>query len=121
MSHVSNEKWGILNEQMRMLGIQESDINESFILGSGSGGQKINNTHSTVVLTYNSHTIRCKKSRNRDGNRYFARKKLCEIMANQLGFPTRDQAKIERKIKQKKRRGRKSTKKYSEDPQINHA
>ncbi len=113
MSHVTNEKWAILKENMAMLGIDEGEIKESFVLGSGSGGQKINNTHSTVVLSYKDHQVRCKKTRNRDGNRYFARKMLCEIISDQLGFPSKDQLKIQKSIKQKKRRKRKSSKKYS--------
>ena len=113
MSHITNQKWGALREQMAMLGINEGDIKESFILGSGSGGQKLNKTNSTVLLTYKDHQIRCKKSRTRDGNRYFARKSLCEIISQELGFPTKDKIKIDKAIKQKKRRKRKSTKKYS--------
>ena len=54
MSHISNEKWKLLNERMQMLGIKESELQESFIQGGGSGGQKINKTSSTVVLTYKS-------------------------------------------------------------------
>ncbi|MEK9726660.1 MAG: peptide chain release factor-like protein [Candidatus Margulisiibacteriota bacterium] len=113
MSHITNQKWSQLRENMAMLGIIEDEISESFILGSGSGGQKLNKTHSTVVLKYKSHQIRCKKSRSRDGNRYFARKMLCEIISNELGFPTRDQIKIQKAIKQKKRRKRKSEIKYT--------
>ena len=43
MSHISNEKWKLLNERMQMLGIKEAELQESFIQGGGSGGQKINN------------------------------------------------------------------------------
>lgn len=109
MTHVSSEKWAVLRERMAMLGILDKDIQESFILGGGSGGQKINNTHSTVQLTYRHHQIRCKKSRSRDGNRYEARKRLCEAVSQELQIPTRDQEKILKKIKQKKRRRRRST------------
>ena len=59
-----------------------------------AGGKKINKTSSTVVLNYKDHQVRCKKSRNRDGNRFFARRQLCEIVSQELGFPTRDQEKI---------------------------
>ena len=35
-------------------------------------------------------------------------KMLCEIISDQLGFPSRDQLKIQKSIKQKKRQKRKS-------------
>ena len=113
MSHITNEKWALLREKMSMLGIEEHDIQESFIQGGGSGGQKINKTSSTVVLKYKEHHVRCKKSRSRDGNRFFARRQLCEIIAQELGFPTRDQEKINKAMKQKQRRKRRSKQKYS--------
>ncbi|MGC6367324.1 MAG: peptide chain release factor family protein [Candidatus Marinamargulisbacteria bacterium] len=118
MSHISNEKWKLLNERMQMLGIKESELQESFIQGGGSGGQKINKTSSTVVLTYKSHQVRCKKSRNRDGNRYFARRQLCELIAEELGMPTRDQEKIHKAMKQKQRRKRKSKAKYQASEEL---
>ena len=114
MSHITNEKWSLLKEKMAMLGIEEQDIQESFIQGGGSGGQKINKTCSTVVLIYKAHQVRCKKSRSRDGNRFFARRQLCEIIAQELGFPTRDQEKINKAMKQKQRRKRRSKQKYHE-------
>ena len=60
MSHISNEKWSELKKRMQMLGINEGDIQESFILGSGSGGQKLNKTHCVVQLIYKTHQIRKK-------------------------------------------------------------
>jgi len=114
MSHITNEKWAVLKERMAMLGINEGEIKETFILASGAGGQKVNKTSSAVLLVYKDLQVRAKKSRNRDGNRYFARKQLCEIIADQLGFPTKDKIKIDKAIKQKKRRKRKAKVKYSD-------
>ena len=112
MAHVANEKWQEIKQRMRVLGISEADIDEQFVLGSGKGGQKINNSHVVVVLTYQDHQIRCQRSRSRDVNRYFARKWLCEKVSNALGIPTRDQIKIQKAIKQKNRRKKRSAKKY---------
>ena len=50
-----------LRERMAILGIIENDIDESFILGSGSGGQKLNKTNAVVQLKYNGFLIRSKK------------------------------------------------------------
>jgi peptide chain release factor len=41
-----------LEERMAGLGIREDDLEESFIRGTGAGGQKINKTSSTVVLRH---------------------------------------------------------------------
>lgn len=110
MTHIANEKWHRLHQRMDMLGIHQ--VTESFVLGGGSGGQKINNTHSTVVLQYNDYTVRCKKTRSQDANRYFARKRLCDLVSQALGIPGSDDDRIKRKLKQKKRRKKKSSKKY---------
>lgn len=113
MTHISNEKWKELRERMMILGISEDDIEESFVLGHGSGGQKINKTHSVVQLKYKEIMIRSKKSRSRDSNRFFARRELCNQVSAHLGIPTQDDMKIKKAIKQKKRRKSKSIKKYS--------
>ena len=115
MTHISNEKWNALRERMAILGIIENDIDESFILGSGSGGQKLNKTNAVVQLKYNGFLIRSKKSRNRDSNRFFARRELCDKVSASLGIPTKDDMKIKKAIKQKKRRKSKSRNKYSEN------
>ena len=52
MSFISNDKWKKLKKKMVDLNIVESDIDEKFVLGTGSGGQKINKTHATVQLRY---------------------------------------------------------------------
>ena len=113
MAHVSNEKWKELRIRMSGLGIFEDDIEESFILGGGPGGQKVNKTHAVVHLNYGGIIIRSKKSRSRDSNRFFARRELCDRVSEQLGIPTKDNEKILKSIKQKKRRKSKSKKKYS--------
>ena len=41
-----------LGKRMRKLGIREEDLEETFVRGTGAGGQKINKTSSTVVLVH---------------------------------------------------------------------
>tara|TARA_Y100001935_G_C17302076_1_gene509883 strand:- start:1352 stop:1699 length:348 start_codon:yes stop_codon:yes gene_type:complete len=115
MTHISNEKWKELRTRMMVLGILEDEIEELFILGSGSGGQKLNKTNSVVQLKYKDIMIRSKKSRSRDSNRFFARRELCNQVSEKLGIPTKDDMKIKKAIKQKKRRKSKSIKKYSDN------
>jgi len=66
--------------RMRRMGLYEKDLTENFILGSGSGGQKINKTHHCVQLLHHPSgiEIRCQSSRSRARNRLVARQRLCD-------------------------------------------
>lgn len=66
--------------RLATLGIEEDDLIEQFILGDGSGGQKINKTHSCVQLRHPGLgiDIRCQDSRSRSKNRITARELLAE-------------------------------------------
>ena len=77
---ISKDKWDKLAEWMAKLHINEADFIEKFILGSGSGGQKLHKTASTVYLKHLSSgvEVKCQESRSREDNRYFARERLCE-------------------------------------------
>jgi len=60
---ITRDKWQQLYVRMFSLGIHEEDITEKFILGSGSGGQKINKTNSCVWLKHEPTgiIIKCQK------------------------------------------------------------
>ena len=45
---VRPEKLAALRERMEALGIREQDLEESFVRGSGRGGQKVNKTNNCV-------------------------------------------------------------------------
>lgn len=69
-----------LQKRLKKLGILDDDLSESFIRGTGPGGQKINKTASTVVLRHQPTGIevRCQRERSQSANRYWARVELCE-------------------------------------------
>lgn len=69
-----------LAERMERFGILEEDLEERFVLGSGSGGQKINKTSSCVQLKHlpSGQEVSCQESRSREKNREIARVRLCE-------------------------------------------
>ncbi len=69
-----------LRQRMKRLGLREEDLEESFVLGSGPGGQKINKTSSTVVLRHlpSGLEVRCQRERSQSANRYLARVELCD-------------------------------------------
>lgn len=118
---VRREKWDALEKEMKRLKIFDDDLNEDFILGSGSGGQKIQKTHSCVLLRHipTGIRVRCQKTRLRSDNRYHARVLLCEkiIEKTKLEKSKKQQA-IEKIRRQKKRRSRKSKEKMLKDKKL---
>jgi protein subunit release factor B len=100
-----------LQKRMEALGILEQDLDEHFIRGSGSGGQKINKTSSCVQLIHKSSgiEIRCQKTRSQADNRYWARRELCErIEEKVLGEKSAKQQAAEKIRRQKRRRSRRA-------------
>lgn len=77
---VSPEKQAALDARMAALGITEDDLVEKFVLGSGSGGQKINKTSSCVYLKHlpTAIEVKCQAHRSREMNRFQAREELCD-------------------------------------------
>ena len=114
---VSKEKQEELEKRMLLLGILEEDLIEKFILGSGSGGQKINKTSSCVYLKHipSSIEIKCQQERSRELNRFIARRELCRRIEekDQKIVSEKEQA-IEKIRRQKKRRTRKAQEKVLE-------
>ncbi len=77
---ISRDRIRQVIERMSSLGIHKDDLEESFIRGSGAGGQKINKTSSTVVLRHlpSGIEVRCQKERSLTQNRFHAREDLCD-------------------------------------------
>ena len=69
-----------LTERLERMKIFAEDLEERFVLGSGSGGQKINKTSSCVYLKHlpSGFEVTCQETRSRDKNRLLARERLCE-------------------------------------------
>lgn len=107
---VSPQKEAELLRRMEACAIRETDLVESFIRGSGSGGQKINKTASCVQLTHRPTGLEVKvqEARSQALNRFFARRRLCELIeAQTLGKESPEalrQAKIRKQKKRRKRR-----------------
>jgi len=116
--HVSEAKRAQVRKRMRELGIRRDDLTEKFILGSGKGGQKVNKTSSCVYLKHGPSGIevKCGKSRSREMNRFFARRELCEKLAERIaGEKSRKQAEIEKIRRQKRRRTRRQKERMLEE------
>lgn len=121
---VSMEKGNQLVERMERLGIRESDLEESFIRGSGSGGQKINKTSSTVVIVHKPSGIevRCQRERSQAMNRFFARRDLCDRLEEKtLGEASKRQQAIEKIRRQKRKRSKRAKARMVEGKRIQGA
>ncbi|MGI6495898.1 MAG: peptide chain release factor family protein [Kiritimatiellia bacterium] len=97
-----------IQTKMVKAGIREEDLRESFITGSGSGGQKINKTSSCVALLHvpTGVSTRCQRTRSREDNRWLARDRLAEKLLEKM--KSRESAKIQEIEKERRRKRRKS-------------
>jgi protein subunit release factor B len=96
----------VLRARMLKLGIREDDLEETFIRGTGPGGQKINKTSSTVVLVHvpTGIEVRCQRERSQDQNRRVARAELCNKLESRLAAA---KAAARSAVEKKKRQNRK--------------
>lgn len=118
MFNVSPEKESALASRMEALGIREADLIEKFVRGSGSGGQKVNKTSSCVYLLHKPTgiEIKCQRERSQTLNRFFARRELCERIAEEReGERSARQQAIEKIRRQKRRRSRRQKARMLDD------
>ena len=112
---VTQKKQDELEKRMASLGIREQDIEEKYIRSSGPGGQNVNKTSSCVYLRHNKTglEIKMQKERSQRLNRYYARKRLCELIEQEkLGKKSPASLKAEKIRKQKQRRKRRRRQSY---------
>ncbi len=109
---ITEAKWQQLRHRMAQLKLEEQDIEEKFILGSGSGGQKINKTASCVWIKHlpSSIIIKCQSSRYRESNRFLARRRLCDRYETLVLNQKSTQQKAIEKLKRQKRKRSKRAK-----------
>ncbi len=71
-----------IQSRMALAELSDADIEESFVRGSGSGGQKINKTSSCVQLKHipTGTLVRCQETRSREANRWLARETLAVLL-----------------------------------------
>ena len=113
---ISPGKWDALRQLMYSLDIDEKKIREHFIRGSGRGGQKINKSAICVQLIYDDIEIRSQKSRSQADNRFWARRELCEKIAQRRSDRQSEQEALRAKIRrQKNRRSRRAKEKMVAD------
>ncbi|KAI0874193.1 RF-1 domain-containing protein [Hypoxylon argillaceum] len=93
----------------------EDELEESFLKGSGPGGQKINKTNSAVQLKHipTGLVVKCQATRSRSQNRTIARRLLADKLDDMaLGDQSRSSIVGEFKRKKKASSAKKSRRKY---------
>ena len=115
---VTPQKQADLVRRMEQLGLREEDLEEKFLLGGGKGGQKVNKTSSCVYLKHlpSGMEIKCQRERSQAMNRYFARRELCERVAEMReGERSRRRQAREKIRRQKRRRSRRAKERMLEE------
>jgi protein subunit release factor B len=91
---------------MESLGLREADLEEKFVLGTGSGGQKVNKTASAVQLIHlpSGVMVKCAEGRSQHLNRLYARERLCDVRQEERKKQQQERAARRAKIRFQKRR-----------------
>ena len=115
---ISPEKIETIRRLMAEASVFEEDLEESFLLGGGPGGQKTNKTSSVVRLSHepSGMAVRCGESRSREENRWLARRMLAEaILEREQGRKSAARQAKEKIRRQKRRRSRRQKQKMLDD------
>lgn len=94
------------NQKMKQLLLNDDDIEETFVRGSGAGGQKINKTSNRVVLVHLPSGVRveCQETRSLSQNRKIGRKRLLEKLDSFYhGTASKEQQKQQKAQNKKKK------------------
>jgi protein subunit release factor B len=108
---VSIEKAEYLTRRMLDLGVQEADLEETFVRSGGHGGQNVNKTSTCVMITHRPTGLQVKSQSTRQQglNRFLARRLLLDkIEAARKGEVDVKRAEHEKIRRQKRRRSRRS-------------
>ena len=107
-----------IRELMAEASVFEEDLEETFILGGGPGGQKTNKTSNVVRIKHEPSglNIRYGETRSREDNRWLARRALAEaILERENKRKSAKRQAAEKKRRQKRRRSRRQKQRMLEE------
>ncbi len=108
---VTPQKEAELLRRMEACGLREQDLHEQFVRSGGPGGQKVNRTATCVYLKHlpSGLEVKMQEARSQALNRFYARRRMCELIEQQtLGAESPEAKRQEKLRKQKKRRRRRA-------------
>ena len=118
---ISPETIERIKELMDEASVFEEDLEESFILGGGPGGQKTNKTSNVVRLSHepSALSVRCGETRSRETNRWLARRMIAElILEREKGRKSAARQAAEKIRRQKRRRSRRQKEKMLDEKHL---
>jgi len=112
---VTDRKAAELRARMARCQLRESDLAETFISSQGPGGQKVNRTATCVRLkhTPTGLEVKMQKARTQALNRFYARRRLCELIESRRLGRTSPQAVGREKVRKQKDRRKRRTRSRS--------
>lgn len=111
---VSPQKEEELRARMAACGVEEGDLEESFVRSGGPGGQHVNRSATCVLLIHKGTGLQVKmqQARSQSLNRFYARRRLCELIEVRSQGASSPQEQAREKIRRQKARRRRRTKKH---------
>jgi uncharacterized protein (UPF0248 family) len=100
--------------------MSEDDLSETFVRGSGAGGQKVNKTSNRVVLVHEPTQLRveCQDTRSLQQNRKIARKRLLEKLDGHLNGEQSKNSLKHQKAAQKKQKSKTKNRSRQREKQL---
>ena len=97
--------------RMESCGLREADLEERFVSSGGPGGQKVNRSATCVYLRHipTGLEVKMQQARSQALNRFFARRRLCELLEARLLGENSPEARRRKKLRKQKQRRRRRT------------